>query len=383
MKNNLLNISSLLLFSIAGAVLTSCGSEEWTSDNEEPSKTDQNPDGQRPIVFTSVSAEHEEITRATTPLAKDFVVYGYKNTGDNEQIVFDKYTVKYEAGTDNTSADNTHGYNYVDPEKNQYIKYWDYSASEYHFWAVSAQSTASYSFSGDKNNVLTIPGMTLRVGEPDPDDILYSALYERRPVSAEVVQMQFKHPYAKVCIKFYTDELIKNDEDNVSVSDISFGPDLDASEPLVNKVYGKGNVVVTYPLTSDCSGNAKETVVVENLNEEKNDLAFYPITLDSNHGISSNTAVTAPVAESGDKYYYYTLPMDDRNPAFIMKASIDADVDDTKRTAVVPAIFMQWKPNVSYTYIFKITAGGNIEFYDAKIDPWKYGGSQNEEWKNW
>lgn len=74
--------------------------------------------------------------------------------------------------------------------------------------------------------------------------------------------------------------------------------------------------------------------------------------------------------------------MGEKNPAFIMSAHINGDME--WKNAVVPATFMQWKPNYLYTYIFKITdASKKIELYDVKIDPWKYGGSQEEEWNNW
>ena len=141
-----------------------------------------------------------------------------------------------------------------------------------------------------------------------------------------------------------------------------------------------GDVKVTYPLPSDhCEGKAQETISVENLSQEQDAFTFEKVTLTPTTGISSNTSVTAAVDASGHQYYY-PLPMGDKNPAFTMTVRINGDTEP--KTAVVPEVYMHWQANYLYTYIFKIT-GKMIDFYDVKIDPWQYGGSQNEEWRNW
>ena len=405
------------------------------------------PTEQHAIAFTSVTAEQEAVTRggaggatrAVTNLGRDFIVYGYKNVGGGqEQVVFDGYAVKYKEGSANTSEDNTHGYYYVGGS--QTIKYWDYSASEYHFFGYHAidPNRATYTpGAGTSHNKLKLD-VQMRVGDAPSfeDDLLYSELTVRHPVSSDAVRLTFKRPYAKVRIQFYTNEPINSEEDNVYISNISFGPDPTATSPLKNKVYNRGDMVISYPKPTDsCPGDAKETYVLENLRDPQDALLFDDVTLTSTLGISSNTAVTAPIDETngfrlggmsgsplkakrkaaasasqqpmasaapdshslavssssttrageqpGRNYFYYPLPMGEKNPAFIMTATVDADIDATPRTAVVPANFMQWKPNFFYTYIFKITGGGNIEFYDVQIEPWHYGGSQKEEWRNW
>lgn len=358
----------LLIVSIISAVVqTACDGDTWTAGQEE----------QSPIAFASVAADQESMTRADgTPLGKDFVVYGYKKVGGEEQTVFNGYTVKYQAGSANTSQDNTHSYYYVYGE--QTLKYWDFAAAEYHFWGAWRKTSDCATFSGEKHNILTIPSVPLRVGEPAPeDDVLFSSLYERRPVSTDVVQLSFKRPYAQLRVQFYTSEPLVGD-DKVLLTNISFAPDPDASDLLVNKIYAKGEVLVTYPLTDQCTGNEHEKVTVTGLSNPQDNLQFKDVTLTADNMTSAN-AVTAPVDDSGASFYY-PLPMGELNPAFTMTAS----VDDEEKTAVVPAAYMQWKANYVYTYIFKITeAGKKIEFYDVKIDPWLYGGSQDEEWKNW
>lgn len=388
------------LLALLGAALAACSSDIGGGDM---------PAADSPIAFTATLVQEEHAaeqartaSRAATPLAQDFVLYGYKNTGGQEQTVFDGYTVRYSAGSALTTADNTHGYHYVEGE--QSIKFWDFGASEYHFWGAWGESTDLYTFSGAKHNVLTIPAVPLRSGEPAPEDnVLFSALYDRHPVSADVVQLNFKRPYAKVRIQFYTIDPMGG-PDRIDISGITFGPDPAATTPLVNKVYSKGDVVVTYPLTSAaCDGEARETVTVENLSLPQDNLPFDAVQLTSTLGISSTTAVTAPIDDSegfllddmpgtplkaprasragevpGRKYFYYPLPMGEKNPAFILSAMIDG----VPKTAVVPAVYMQWRANHEYTYVFKVNKTAEISFsylLDAII-PWQAGVSGSTEW---
>lgn len=339
---------------MAVAVLASCSDKEELRPETEL----------HPIAFSSVEAEQGMMTRSATTLGRDFVVYGYKYMNSTPQMVFSGYTVKYEEGSANTSEDNTHNYSYVDG--NQTIKYWDFSASEYRYWG----------YTGDKSNLsddgkqLTIPVSGL-LSASEPTSIpFYSSLYIRKsPVKSDVVRLEFKRPYSKIRVQFYTnDPLDANDE--IPLTDITFAPEEG------KKIYKSGTVEVTYSLDK-----ATETVkAIPTDADAQERLAYQDVTLTPSAGYTSDHAVTAKTAFSTD--LYYTLPMDEQNPAFIMTACVNGDTE--KKTAVVPANFMQWKPNFIYTYIFKITeAGKKIEFYDVKIDPWKYGGSQKEEWRNW
>ena len=364
----------LLIALVSGVLFSSCVGDELRPDV-----------GRQPIVFASVQNEQETVTRAATTLGHDFVVYGYKRLANEQQAVFDGYTIRYDAGSANSSVDNTHNYNYVWGE--QTMKYWDFAASEYHFWGVWAATADRARFSGDDSNVVTIPDVPLRVGEPAPeDDVLYSQLVVRSPVSAEVVRLAFNRPYAKVCIQFYTSDDIDSSGDNIELTGISLSPDPSAVAPQVNKVYGKGDVVVTYPLVmDDCGGDAHESVTVERLEMPQDALTFDAVTLTPQNGGSVSTAVTAPVSVPeavGKKYFYYPLPMGEKNPNFILRLTINGDAEP--KTAIVPAAFMHWKPNVLYSYIFKVSGlNKKVELYDVKVDPWHYGGSQEGVWKDW
>ena len=87
-------------------------------------------------------------------ISKTFKVWGYKTTGGNytsgfnqSQNVMDGYTVNWTQQTANTTSSNTADWEYVGIHNdklnaNQTIKYWDYSATSYRFFAYSIPTAA-------------------------------------------------------------------------------------------------------------------------------------------------------------------------------------------------------------------------------------------------
>ena len=352
MKKGLIFISSLLMVFTLTMGLGSCGGTDVLLPDSE----------QHAIAFASEEADEEVMTRASAPLNRDFTVYGYKKVSGNAHVVFDGYSVTYNSGSAGTSDDNTHNYSYVNGST-QTIKYWDFGASEYNFWGATGGSFA------DQGATLTINDLALSTTEPDPTNtVLFSALYHRSPVSTDVVKLLFKRPYTKVRVMFYTNtKLTNNAFDNIQITGITFGP----ASP--KQIITKGSLKVTYPK----SGVGSETYSTEASDEDKADnLTFGNVQIDYAHGTASNNAVTA--VPTGGSEFYYVVPNDYTTPF-----SLSATVDGEDKTAVVPANFMNWRPNFVYTYIFKISGGKYMELYDVQIDPWKYGGSQEEVWKNW
>lgn len=334
---------------LAVAALASCSGEEDLRQEEMFV----------PINFASETAETEAVTRANTNLGRNFVVYGYKKINDTEQLVFNGYTVTYSANSAGTSTSNSHNYEYV--HDNQTIKYWDFGASEYNFWGATGGTFTN------QGTTLTIDGLALTTTEPDVTEKMFSSLYHRSPVTTDVVQLKFKRPYAKVCVMLYTSEELTG-SDQIQLTGISFGGG-------ANSIATAGKIVVNYGKT----GTEKETVTMTATAYGDN-LTFGNATLDKDHGTASNNAVLAVPTSGTDWYYAIPLSTAASAQAFTMQVSIDGDA----KTATVPAAYMHWNPNTVYTYIFKITeAGKKIEFYDVLVDPWKYGGSQDETWKNW
>ena len=378
------------ILSLSAVITASCVKEDPNGiiqpDPEVTPKPDPKPEQQAAVSFSSIMQEEISSTRtgantrAQEGLKKDFVVYGYKTMTDNSSpIVFDGYNVTYNANSSGTSEDNSHNYSYVGGTSingfSQEIKYWDYSATEYRYWGyVKNDDKISPS---DNGKTLTITG--LQLGTTEQTDYFISSLRVVPTADfGKVVQLEFIRPYAKVRVMFYSGEKLE-DDDTIELSKITFGPSDES------KIPAQGTVKVVYPL--DKSAKA-ETYTVTDVEASRKSCFDYsataeaPLKLDKDH-CSTSTAIAAnPTGTGSSGEYYYVLPVSTgaTPPSYTLSVSVDGD--DELRTAVIPATFMNWKANYSYTYIFKILEGGLI-FVDAKVEDWKPGGTGNDEWRNW
>lgn len=342
-------------------MLCGCGGDSL-SDEEEHDIV--------PITFVSQIENQEEIaTRSTAePLAQSFVMYGFKHT-TNELLVFDGYNLTYANGSEGTSAENTHGYSYINGTNikgiTQEIKFWDFAADWYRFWGYVPNVHNNYAPSTHTLSFTNIDAETLATCLCSKTKTVEKAEY------GQVVQLQFIHPATLVQVRFYCGEQLEAG-DEINLTDISFVPNDLSNNPIVTK----GTVEVQYnPALSS------ETYTTEASSDDGSiltSLSYNTITLTS----ANCTSSTSAIAKQGDKEIVVLFPHSSAAvpTSFTMNVNIDGDA----KTAVVPTSYMHWLPNHRYTYIFKITeAGKKIEFYDVKVDPWKYGGSQADEWKNW
>ena len=156
-----------LLLASALAVMVGCADDNYVGDNSPTSIED----GSNAINF---GLSLQRTTRAdfvgadaAEKLGKKFVVTGFKGstTATPGSIVFDNYLVEYGENTANTTESNSSNWEYVGKgliphaETNgittQAIKYWDYSAGQYDFFAWSAGSkTAIYTGTPGDGEVL-------------------------------------------------------------------------------------------------------------------------------------------------------------------------------------------------------------------------------------
>ena len=123
--------------------LAGCASEDYVG-NEELHEANENG---RPVSFDLVAAHQTRSqsagSDAASELNKNFVIWGEKTLSDNTtiQTVFNNYQVNYVSNSANTTISNTSGWEYVGYTNrngiDQSIKYWDYSASKYDFFAYS------------------------------------------------------------------------------------------------------------------------------------------------------------------------------------------------------------------------------------------------------
>lgn len=339
---------ALLLALATGAALTSCA--------------DDDGNGGKAIAFASATAEQQVMTRANAPLAKDFVVYGYKNVSGSDKLVFGGYDVFYQVNTANTTEDNTDNYYYV--TGNQTLKYWDYAASNYRFWGYVKTPGASY----------TPSTYTLTYDECSAAKLADLLFSKTKTVVKEnfgkVVQLQFECPATKVQVRFYTSEPLSG-SDNVELTEIAFAP-IDATNP---HIVDRGTLAVTYSPSSTTEG----VVVTPAAGGVLSALNYQDITLTSAN-ITSNTAAVALNASGAE----WTLLFPHTSTAAPSAFQLTLKMDGEERTAEVPDNYMHWLPNYTYTYLFKLSnVSKKLEFVDVVIDPWTFGGVIEEEWHTW
>lgn len=304
-------------------------------------------------------------------IAKTFKVWGYKTTGGNNtggftdsQNVMDGYTVNWTQQTANTTSSNTADWEYVGIA-NQTIKYWDYSATSYRFFAYSIPTAAGNSTAPYFSGPLTTEGSTnlhasfsipfnydkdaTNVSTPYISDLWLSdnQNFGNRKYG-ECVKLTFAPIITKVRFKFNYQA-----ESQVSITNISFRNVNDAPSPT------SGNIIITYPITGM---DTQATYIWKTTGTETEPINF-----------------TIPYEEEGDlnhqtttrKKWYFVPPLGDSKTTQQSAYIITADINGKKATATVPAEFMQWKAGYQYTYIFKITeAGTNIAFTNMQVEKW-------------
>lgn len=304
-------------------------------------------------------------------ISKTFKVWGYKTTGgnytsgfDQSQNVMNGYTVNWTQQTANTTSSNTADWEYVGIA-NQTIKYWDYSATSYRFFAYSIPTAAGNITAPFFSGPSTTEGSTYlhasfsipfnydkdatNVSTPYISNLWLSdnQNFENRKYGA-CVKLTFAPIITKVRFKFNYQA-----ESQVSITNISFRNVNNAPSPT------SGNIIINYPITGM---DTQASYIWETTGTETD-----PINL------------TIPYEEEGDlnhqtttrKKWYFVPPLGDSKTTQQSAYIITADINGKKATATVPAEFMQWKAGYQYTYIFKITeAGTNIAFTNMQVEKW-------------
>lgn len=389
------------LFIAASALaLASCSSEDFVGTEGGNVETGAN----QAINFVGNAGK---ITRATkntgTPaemLDGQFRIYGVKKMSETQIVsVFNEYSVWDVA---NKTTSNTDGWEYVGANgttglgrgnisltKDQTIKYWDYSASEYHFVAGSPISNFQYTlFPGKDIESATIKGLAGHITpnksgtalETNPVYIADPKVVKNTNYK-DAVQFSFKRQQAMVRVGLY--ETIPG----YSIHDVKF---YDADK----KVSEDNNIILTSATTdyfvggSNISGTinydwTKETpsytyaYTETGLKKSKNWYAGMLGTL------ATTSAGTKIKLENGTKMellwgtdkdmstngYFTVIPTPSATEAapILIKCDYTLISDDdsgetikvTGATAAIPAAFSKWEANTRYTYLFKISDNTN------------------------
>ena len=313
-------------------------------------------------------------------IEKSFRVWGYKNTGGNKtdgftepQKVMDGYIVNW----NQPAAGSTGSWEYSgikNPNLNnatQTVKYWDYSATCYRYFAFSPEganvTTTLLQEGGNSTNqagTTSAEGSTNQTDKASkvsfqiPFEYNENATSSTTPYISDLwlsdnqnfgddkkygacVKLTFAPIVTKVRIKFKYPENITN----ISIKDISF-------KKTTGDVPTAGNICITYPIT----GTGTQPVY-----------SWEPTQ-------TGSINLSVPYEEEKDKIHqteergkWYFVPPIGEQGTYTMTATIDGKTS----TATVPAEYMQWKAGYQYTYIFKITEAGTvISFTNMQVEKW-------------
>jgi hypothetical protein len=323
-----------------------------------------------PIAFTANRQDEQAITRATPLEGTDgsgitsFTVFGFKNMGvegsdyTEPQQVFPGYTVKWVTNTVNTSTTNSDGWEYVNQQAagkdEQTIKYWDWNAKAYRFFAIAGTSNTN------------IPTGTYKPNNVNPDryEVTYEANAEKeaeipyyshlwfsdgspgQTPFGQPVQLVFIKPLSWVRIMFIFEENTEPDathETNTTLTDITFCPSNG------NTIKLNGNVFVSYPLTGT---GTTETFAATSEAE-----GILALTQDyyETKTVGGETVYPYYNASGHTPREYTVLPVADQD-----SYKLTVRVNGEPKTTIVPAEFMDWLPGYKYTYIFKVHGDGSV-----------------------
>ena len=376
--------SYLILAAIASVALASCSSEEYLGE-----VTPNNSGGAIQFASNTPRLTRAEGSDAAKALDYKFKVYGVKKVGSDYSNVFatgaygtatdynadpDAYWVWYTTTTAGTTASNTADWEYVGAagthgttsheatvltNKDQFIKYWDYSAASYEFVAYSA-TAGMPTITKYKKDGFTVSATAAQLAG------LYIA--DKKTVSPEnykkTVQFTFRASGAKVRLGIY--ETIPGYE----VRNVKFRPN--ASEFEATTANAK--------LSGHFNGNSSSSSATFNVTYGPHAIftqegttaqsSFFDFgTFDTDADPTTailGTSSTSPTWASGSSAYQSVLPNTDYVSNMILYVDYELYNDKSHETikvkgakAVVPAMYMTWNPNYAYTYLFKISDNTN------------------------
>lgn len=296
-------------------------------------------------------------------LFSSFKVWGYKTKNENGstnssiQNVMDGYRVDW-----NTSSKDWEYIGTYNASLNLYqtIKYWDYSALQYRFWAYAPATAHDVTASENTNtnsHSITIPY------EFNSNATLTSTPYISNlctPKIGDKVKLTFVPLIAKVRFKFKY-----NDKQIASITEISFRDERWKSTgkgtflwsgSAEDKTPVAGKIIATYPLSGT------NTNVSKKWETTKRDILELTIPYEEEKDKNHQTNIL--------QKWYFMPPMDIaryQQGNYILSANIEGK----QVSATVGSEYMQWQAGFQYTYIFKVSeTTSSITFAEVEVEQW-------------
>lgn len=386
------------IFLAASALaLASCSSDDFLGDTPGSTPTSANS-------AINFGGDTGKITRATSNegntqkmLDGQFLVYGVKKTNDEIfHNVFVNYSV-WDVEANNTTS-NTKGWEYVGAENAtnlgtgqislkgaQTIKYWDYSASVYHFVAGSPIKAFSYKTpmdptTGTDIESATVTGLAGHIEANNTETALETnPVYIAAPLKVEKKDYQkpvtftFQRQQSMVRVGIYETipgyfindiKFYAYDTDGKFI--VSKGNNIILTSATADYFVGGSNVcgTVTYNWETPTPSYTFNYTDNENLKKSKN---WYAGKLGTLATTSSEPKVDILYGTDKDMSttgYFTVLPTQATTASpILIKCDYTLNSDDgsgetikvTGATAAIPAAYSKWEANTRYTYLFKIS----------------------------
>lgn len=384
------NLIIAAIAGIIGILLVGCSNEEYLGEVTPTTSLGQ-------ITFNSSVPKLTRTDAATAgKLGNNFVVWGTKTLANKEiQKVFDNYQVNYVTNTAGTTTTNSADWEYINYKNvpdgvtsnvgvqafsvsddntggEQTIKYWDFSALQYDFFAYSLgeggdeDSNPSTANTYATTSAMNSDGYSLT---GNLEQLKACFISKKRTISslsasATQVNLEFISFLSRIQMKFY--ETIPG----YSVKELRFYVD-DAYNTTSNEIptLYAGNVGLaiatggTYNIRFDANGNplissgtTGNTTPYVTFEEDLIDYAG-PEFREANDNYIGRTSNAATATEP-----LYVVP---NATGAVLTLKMDYTLVSRDRTyetiqvrgatATIPAAFTTWQPGYAYTYIFKLT----------------------------
>lgn len=396
-------MNKYFLYAASVLALASCSSDDFLGENSG--------NGQNASSAIYFGGNAGKITRATqntgTPqemLDYQFKVYGVKKMSENGvdkfEPSFTNYSVWYDDAKNTTSNTNgweyvgtkgtTHGNGNVTFKNDQYIKYWDYAAEEYHFVAGSPIDAFTY----NRNEDVAVAGMKIpsatifglaghitanKEGTPLETNPVYVAtpIVVKKENYQKPVKFEFNRQQAMVRVGIY--ETIPG----YSITEIKFHEA--TGEKTSNNIiltsatpdYFVGGNGITGTVKYDWA-TAKPSYTFEytdngQLKKSSNWYAGFfephqkPLATTSTADVATLYGADADMSSTNGYFTVIPTPSATTAAPILIKCDYTLTSDDysgetikvTGATAAIPAAYSKWDVNTRYTYLFKISQNTN------------------------
>lgn len=413
-------MNKYFLYAASALALASCSSDDFLGENSGNGQNAANS----VINFgggttKTTRATSNSVYKTENLKANGFWVYGTKHsatedkTANNDQAVYTNYLLAYKEGTANKTQSNTAGWEYVGIDNSLYrknvtpkvdeaqtIKYWDYSAVAYTFYAATANPDdvkdgkviiKKTLEDADAEGTVYTKGYEVTLKDGANWDQLYfadrkvinkskDAEHAKHDVYGGEVNFTFRNALTKVRVAMYEtvpgysvtiDKFYyTKDGETTQTTEATDMFTADANNtPLVTSAAGVTYKVVYYNNTEADGQLENQPKMLPNATGDGATKTVFEIgdktTLKA--GTTLATVITTPTYDTNGGKYTLFMPQADNDKTLKLKVDYTlTSLDGSKEqihvkgaTATIPAKYLCWRPNYAYTYIFKISDNTN------------------------